>query len=252
MRRKGVSLAGSRRLRLLHTSDIHIGDENYPLLRQAGLAMAVDAAIEAGVDAMLIAGDLFDSARVRPHDVEAAWAQIARVPVPVILIPGNHDCLGAPSIYSRISHTDAGGHVHFLREPDGERLVLHELGLTTWARGMVEHYPANFPLRGYSRLDDGNWQVVMAHGHYVPANEESYRSSPIPEQQIAALHCDYLALGHWHRFQDVSAGGTRAYYCGSPAEPGMTDASTNLVTLDPADGVTVERITLPVYTGPMR
>nr|ART36874.1 D185 [uncultured bacterium] len=210
----------------------------------------MDAAIETGVDAMLIAGDLFDSARVKPQEVEAAWSQIARVPVPVIIIPGNHDCLGNPSIYSRISHTDAGEHVYFLREPDGEYLTLHDLGLTVWARGMVDHYPANFPLRGYEPLQDGNWQLVMAHGHYVPDSEETFRSSPIPEQQLGDLVCDYVALGHWHRFEDVSVNDTKAYYCGSPAEPGMKNASANLVTFDPTQGVSIERVPLPPYEGP--
>ena len=245
-------MAGPKRLRLLHTSDVHIGDENYPLLRLAGLTAAVDAAIEASVDGVLIAGDLFDSARVKPHEVEAAWAQLARMPAPVVLIPGNHDCLGPPSIYSRITHTDAGEHVYFISEPDGEYLTLHELGLTVWARGMVEHFPANFPLRGHQPLEDGNWQVVMAHGHYLPDGEETYRSSPIPEQQLGELDCDYVALGHWHRFEDVSVNGTKAFYCGSPAEPGMAEASANLVTLDPHSGITVERIPLPKYEGPMR
>jgi DNA repair protein SbcD/Mre11 len=242
-------LPGPRRIKLLHTSDVHIGDEVYPALRLHGLAAAVDAAIEHRVDALLIAGDLFDSARVKEPDITAAWQHLARAPMPVILIPGNHDCMGKPSIYSRTSHTDAGAHVHFLCDPDGEHLTLHDLGLTVWARGMVEHEPANFPLRGHQGLPDGNWQVVMAHGHYIPSGEETYRSSPIPEEQIAALECDYLALGHWHRFQDVTANGVPAFYCGSPAEPGIDAGTANLVTLDPAAGVSVERMRLVAYEG---
>lgn len=245
-------MPGPRPLRLLHTSDVHIGDEHYSLLRLAGLTAAVDAAIETRADVLLIAGDLFDSARVKQPEIEAAWQQLARVPAPVVLIPGNHDCLGKPSIYSRISHTDAGAHVYFLREPNGEHLTLHELGLTVWARGMVDHEPANFPLRGYERIEDGNWQVAMAHGHFVPASEETYRSSPIPEQQIGALGCDYLALGHWHRFEDVSSNGVPAYYCGSPAEPGIDAGTANLVTLHPHAGVSVQRVPLAAYDGPVR
>jgi len=245
-------LPGTRPLRLLHTSDVHIGDEAYPLLRLGGLTAAVDAAIEQRVDGLLIAGDLFDSARVKEPDVAAAWAQLARVQVPVMLIPGNHDCMGKPSIYSRISHRDAGEHVHFLCDPDGEHLTLQGLGLTVWARGMVDHEPAYFPLRGYERRKDGTWQVAMAHGHYIADGEETYRSSPAPEAMIGALGCDYLALGHWHRYQDVSANGVPAFYCGSPAEPGIDAGTANLVTLDPRAGVSVERVALARYDGPVR
>src|SRR5262245_33324254 len=134
-------MPGPRRLRLLHTSDVHIGDDMYLARRLHGLTAAMDAAIEAEVDAVLIAGDLFDSSPVRVDQIEAAWAQLARVPAPIVLIPGNHDCLGAPSIYSRTVHTEAGEHVHFLGDPDGDHLTLPELGLTVWARGMVDHYP---------------------------------------------------------------------------------------------------------------
>jgi DNA repair exonuclease SbcCD nuclease subunit len=172
--------------------------------------------------------------------------------VPVILIPGNHDCMGRPSIYARASHTDAGEHVRFLCDPDGQHVTLPGLGVTLWARGMVDHEPANLPLRGYERREDGNWQVALAHGHYVPDGEGSYRSSPIPQSAIGELGCDYLALGHWHRFEDVSHNGVPAFYCGSPAEPGMTAQTANLVTLDPRAGVSVERILLPAYDGPMR
>lgn len=245
-------MPGSRPLRLLHTSDVHVGDEHYPLLRLAGLTAAVDAAIETRVDALLIAGDLFDNARVKQPEIDAAWQQLARVPVPVVLIPGNHDCMGRPSIYSRISHTDAGDHVHFLCEPDGEHRTLHDLGLSIWARGMVDHEPANFPLRGYERIEDGTWQLVMAHGHYVPDGEDSYRSSPIPQSAIGGLGCDYLALGHWHRFEDVSHNGVPAFYCGSPAEPGIDAGTANLVTLHPQHGVSVERVPLAKYDGPVR
>lgn len=245
-------MPGSRPLRLLHTSDVHIGDETYPRLRLAGLIAAVDAALTAKVDAVLIAGDLFDSARVKDEDVTATWAQLARLPVPVLLIPGNHDCLGHPSIYSRVSHLDAGSHVHFLREAEGEHRTLPELGLTVWARGMVEHEPANVPLRGYHRRDEGNWQLAMAHGHYVPDGEESHRSSPVPQGMIGALGCDYLALGHWHRFEDVSHNGVAAFYSGSPAEPGIEASTANLVTLDPRTGVNVERVPLASYNGPVR
>jgi DNA repair exonuclease SbcCD nuclease subunit len=49
-----------------------------------------------------------------------------------------------------------------------------------------------------------------------------------------------LALGHWHRFVDVSEGDVKAFYSGSP-EPANAESTVNLVTLDPDGGVLVER-----------
>ncbi len=235
-----------RRLRLLHTSDVHIGDELDPGWRMAGLGSVVDAAIAADVDALLIAGDLFDNARVRPEDIDATLEHLARLQVPVVLTPGNHDCLGSPSIYSRVRPTDAGDHVSFLADPEGSHLVLEHLDVTFWARGLVDHHPEHYPLEGYSRHVEEHWQVALAHGHFVSSMEGNYRSSPLPGEHIGSMTCDYLALGHWHHFQEVSVNGTRAFYCGSPNEGGAYP-SANLVTFDMAEGVSVERLELPKH-----
>jgi DNA repair exonuclease SbcCD nuclease subunit len=209
-----------------------------------GLRAVVDATIEAAADALLIAGDLFDHARVKNEHAEQALEQLARLRVPVIVGNGNHDCLQPPSIYERVCLADAGSHVCFLDDPDGSRATVSGLRLTVWARAMLEHHPGFDPLLGYQRLDDGTWQVALAHGHYFATGHRPDRSSPLLQQQIGALGCDYLALGHWHRYLDVSHNGTPAFYCGSPSEAGGRFAGANLVTLDPRQGVSVERIAL--------
>ena len=233
-------------LRLLHTSDVHIGDDINPARRLLGLTAVVDAAIDGGVDALLIVGDLFDSARVRPPLVDEALAQLSRINIPTLVTVGNHDCLSQPSIYDRVDMLAAGGHIRFLDDPDGESVRFDDLRLNVWARAMIEHHPAHKPLEGFERGGDGYWNIAMAHGHYVPDDESNYRSSPIWEREIAGLGCDYLALGHWHRFLDVSSQGVPAFYCGSPSESGGSFASANLVSLHPQDGVSVERVRLPI------
>ena len=231
------------RLRLLHTSDVHIGDDVRPDRRLAGLRGVVDAALENAVDALLIVGDLFDSARVLPEQVEQALEQLARLSVACVVVPGNHDQLESPSIYDRVRPCEAGAHVHFLDDPGGAELRLGA-GLRFWNRATFDHSPDCRPLSGYTGRRGGGWQIVLAHGHYVTDGEPSHRSSLVRQNEIAALDCDYLALGHWHRFFDASSGGVAAYYCGSPSEEGGSFASANLVTLDPESGVGVERVRL--------
>jgi len=85
-------------------------------------------------------------------------------------------------------------------------------------------------------LDD---RYVLVHGLYIPAGESSWHSSQIQEEEIAALECDYLALGHVHRYWDVSSGSVTASYSGSATQdriPGV-----NLVRLDEGFGVRLER-----------
>ncbi len=233
-------------LRLLHTSDVHIGDDIDPNRRLVGLSAVVDVALSEGVHALLIVGDFFDSARVKPPQIDEAMEQLRRLEIPTVVTVGNHDCRSEPSIYSRVNMLSAGSHVHFLDDPVGRHLHFDELKLSIWAKAMVDHHPDHKPLDGFKRNVNGNWHVALAHGHYVPDEESNYRSSPIWEREIADLGCDYLALGHWHRYLDVSANGVPAYYCGSPSETGGSFASANLVSLDPQNGVTVDRIKLSV------
>jgi len=180
----GPGPTGRPTVRLLHTSDVHIaGDER----SRAGLAAVVDAAIETDVDVVLIAGDLFDSARVGDEAVTQTLAELGRLRQPVVVIPGNHDCMDESSIYHRVALSDAGDHVRLAGHPDGEQLDFDELSLVVWARGIESHHPAHRPLAGYVPGPPDRWNVVLTHGHYVPRGERSDRSSPITQDEIGQL-----------------------------------------------------------------
>jgi DNA repair exonuclease SbcCD nuclease subunit len=85
----------------------------------------------------------------------------------------------------------------------------------------------------------------MAHGYYG-ADETLGRSSLITAQEIRDSGFDYLALGHIHRYQDVSQGDTRAVYPGSPASWLSSEPSVAFAWLDPAGGVNVEPVPIQV------
>jgi DNA repair exonuclease SbcCD nuclease subunit len=217
---------------LLHTSDVHIGEYAREAYRLAGLAAVVDLALAHDVDALLIAGDLFDNSRVSDQSVTGAFEQLARLRIPVCISMGNHDSWETPSIYDRHHPRVAGAHVRFLAAPEGEHVLFEDLDLSVWSRGMLAHTPENVPLLGYEPLPGARWQVVMAHGHYISEAERGLCSSPIYPAEIAALRCDYLALGHWHRRADVSHGDTVAFYSGSPSDEFIEHHSANLVRLE--------------------
>ena len=206
-----------------------------------GLRAVVGKANDLDVDIVLVAGDLFDNARVGDEAVSLTISELSRIERPVVIIPGNHDCVDERSIYHRVDLTSAGKHVFFAGNPAGRNWSLRASRSIVWARGIESHDPENRPLAGYSPADPRYWRVVLTHGHYVPDGDNSGRSSPINQQEIARLECDYVALGHWHRFCDVSEGQVNAFYSGSPSDFGLTEATVNLVTLSADAGVTVER-----------
>ena len=119
-------------VRMLHTSDVHItGVDSVNTLH-----CVIDAALERGVDIVLIAGDLFDSSRVSDEAVAFVVAELARVGRPVVVIPGNHDCVDEQSIYHRADLRAAGPHVFFAGNPAGEELVFEDLDLIVLSKGM--------------------------------------------------------------------------------------------------------------------
>jgi len=75
-------------VRMLHTSDIHIWDSERSV---RVLESVVRVANEDGVDITLIAGDLFDSARVGEVAVKATLEELGHLSGPAGVIPGNHD-----------------------------------------------------------------------------------------------------------------------------------------------------------------
>lgn len=114
-------------MRLLHTSDWHLGRQFHgaSLLEEQTAAMAriVELAATAEVDAVLIAGDLYDRAIPPAEAVELfndTVAQLAATGAAVVAIAGNHDSRVRVSVYdpllSRFGVTIRGD-VRRAREP---------------------------------------------------------------------------------------------------------------------------------------
>jgi DNA repair exonuclease SbcCD nuclease subunit len=216
-----------RPLRLVHTSDLHLGatygswhgrdgDHGLPLLQRVlAAAQAEDAAV------LLLVGDIFDSNRVGDDLVTAVARLLTAQPLPVVFLPGNHDCYTPDSVYRRLEAACAGAsNVHMVRSPEGETLRLPEADLALWGRAHVDYADCR-PLAGLPPRGRERWQVALAHGHYVRGPQDLGRSYLIYPQEIAACGRDYVALGHWDLPADVSVGGVVAAYSGSPARTGQ-------------------------------
>ena len=226
-------------LRLLHTSDLHIGSDIYPEAALQGFEAALALALRMQADAILITGDLFDSARVPESTADSVLEDLAMTQKPVILLPGNHDLLLTSGQWSsRLPDnvtilTESKGHLHFLPG----------LGLAVWGRPVYDHHPGFRPLEGLPPRPWDGWYVSLAHGMFMDLHVEPYRSSPITAEEIAQADCDYIALGHIHLFRDVSQDGVLAFYSGAPSGPQARTVA--LVDMDPETGVTVSPVPIP-------
>jgi DNA repair exonuclease SbcCD nuclease subunit len=197
-------------LRILHTSDVHIGDS---FSRDDAISALVDLALAHEVDVMVIVGDFFDNNRVETDVAQAIVDKLHRLPVPVVVLPGNHDPLLVGTIYGRVVLPD---HVRVLTAPDGETVTLDELDLEIWGKPHMS-YDDNRPLEGLPPRGTSTWQVALAHGQLVQSTDDLRRAYLITPEEIAGSERDYVALGHWDVQRDVSAGPVAAWYSGSPS-----------------------------------
>jgi DNA repair protein SbcD/Mre11 len=235
-------VAVSGRLRVLHTADVHLAAAGAEADRWRGFVAVLAAAARA--DLLVVAGDMFDHARVGDALLDAVAAALARTAVPVVVVPGNHDLAGPGSPLDRLRVRDTGGRLQVLLDPDGGTVEVPGLDVTVWGRAMVEHSPRNRPLAGHRPPDRGRWHLVLAHGHFQPGAADG-RSSPITAAEIDALDCDYLALGHWHRRVAVGTGRVAAGYPGPPVpEHRRAAATADLIRISGQGGVAVSPVAL--------
>jgi exonuclease SbcD len=245
-------------LRLLHTADVHLGARHADLGNQAtaqrqrqflAFRATIDVALEEKVDALLIAGDLFDSNTQPRRSVERAAAELKRLTdaaIRVVIIPGTHDVYDGASVYRAYDLAALAG-----LAPDSDRLVVLTPDRPDVVYGILDLAVHGFvfptkraprsPLAGFSAAADGRarWHVGMIHGSLAIPGKTDADEVVFTAAEIAASHLDYLALGHWHSTQRGQTGVTTWAYSGAP-EPVAVDqdrsGSVLLVELDDRNG----------------
>jgi exonuclease SbcD len=224
-------------VRILHTSDIHVGDS---VDHSGVVAPLVETALAREVDLVLLVGDIFDHNRVPTEAGQVLVDELGRLDVPVVVLPGNHDCLVPDAVWRRVT---LPANVHVLMDAAGEHLELAELDLALWGRPHPDYGDLR-PLAGIPAPGERRWHVALAHGHLVLRPDDRPRAYQITPEEIAASAQDYIALGHWDVPHDKSAGDVTAHYSGSASRYGVCA----LVTLSDAGAggrrVDVERVEL--------
>ena len=236
----------SKKLRLIHTSDTHLGDSTGHPQSADALTWVVDAVTANKGDMLLLVGDVFDNERVSDEVLEWFCQQIGRTQAPAVVLPGNHDLIHETSVYHREPFKNAPDNLFVFKGTEGELLSFPGLGIDLWGRAMPMHTPQFRPLEGMPSPAENNWLVALAHGHFHFAEDKDVRSSPIFPNDVAEAGCHYLALGHWDRHVDVSQGDTTAVYSGCPLGPiGSPGAGeVTVVDLDPAAGVSYRQVAI--------
>jgi exonuclease SbcD len=265
-------------MRLLHTSDWHIGRSLHgtDLLAEQETVLSGLAEVVAGesVDVVLVAGDVYDRA-VPSADatgvLDRVLMRLRDAGAAVVLTPGNHDSarrlgFGAglmarsgvhvravtPALDEPVLFTDAYGEVAVYGLPYLEpEVARHELGLSEGRSHEAVLAAAMDRVRGDLFLRPGARSVVLAHafvGGGVPSDSERDICVGGVDLVPAAVFddVDYVALGHLHRPQTLS---DRIRYSGSPLAYSFGEAGQHkqawLVDLDGDGLAAVRAVPLP-------
>lgn len=199
-------------LTVAHSSDLHIGARTQRGAELSVLEAVLEASRGARAQALILAGDVFDSHRTPAQVIEGAARLLAESALDVVILPGNHDPATPDAVYRR-GIADVAN-VHVLGIGIGESVRFPHLGLEVSGAPHVA-YADMSPLAAIAERTMP-WHVVVAHGHWVTGPHDAHRGWQIHDHELAACGADYVALGHWDVPQPAGDGTVPAYYSGSP------------------------------------
>lgn len=224
-------------MRILHTSDWHLGKRLYKLDRssehEAFLSWLISTLIEQKIDALFIAGDVFDTPTPPHQSLQCFYDFLHRVStetkVETFIIAGNHDSgllLEAPSrllsphrvkVWGKLSENIEDHWITLSK--NGETLDLCAIPFFR-SYELLPHGEGDalVALKKYLTKKSTSPQLLMMHhlaGMFEAAGSEQVISlsgvDSIPHEIIS--HFEYVALGHIHKPQKI---GPKSHYSGSP------------------------------------
>jgi DNA repair protein SbcD/Mre11 len=252
-------------IRLLHMADLHLGAEptylgdlasKRSLDYSQAFRRAVDYAVDLSnrIDAVVIAGDLFDRPCPPSEIYNLATAELRRLKqtgIPVVLVPGNHDALGYPHSAYADAASEIRQLVHFVDCPNpGHVATLSLQGNDVHFYGMAwDCYRSHTPFDSFQAVAASGYHVAVLHGTLDTGRyAELYdRDVPLRLAMLGQSGMDYVALGHLHAFQLHHAGAVPVVYPGTlegrrftPAEEG--ERYLVAVTIEKGKTPTLEKL----------
>ncbi len=275
----------------MHTADWHVGktlkgrdrlDEQRAVLAEIAQVAEVNQ-----VDAVLVAGDVYESSAPSAqaqHLVVQTLLRLRQAGAEVIVIAGNHDhgptfeayrpLMGVAGITlaGAVRPPDKGGVVRFLARSDGADVQVAVLPFLTQryavrAAEIVAQTPSE-NVRAYDEMirqvvasltggfSDATVNLLMAHltcvGGVFGGGERSAQS--IFEYSVPAtifpVSAHYIALGHLHRRQSLPAH-CPVHYSGSPiaVDFGEQDNTSVVCVVEARSSVPARVTDIPVTSG---
>ncbi len=264
-------------MRLLHTADWHLGKtlKGQPLIEDQKFILDEILGIidEQKIDAILIAGDIYDRAVPPVEAVELfneTLNRLAEKNLPTLIIAGNHDSATRLNFGSKIFERQ---NIYISAKiSDEPKTVVLEDDFGEIYFSLIPYFePADIKTKFFSETADrltfnaankiyvdfarqkipaGKRSVALAHVFLTGGIEsDSERKFVGGAENVSAeifSGYDYVALGHLHRSQKIFADKIR--YAGSPLKYSFDEAnhkkSVTIVDIDGAGNVETKKIEL--------
>ncbi|MGW8268711.1 MAG: metallophosphoesterase family protein [Longimicrobiales bacterium] len=207
-------------MKFVHTADWQIGMKAAHVgavggrIREARLEAArkvIQAAEAQGAEFILLAGDTFEDNGVDRVLVQKTADILGKSPVPVYIIPGNHDPLVPGSVWDHPAWAEHEN-LHVLESPE----PLETPGGTLYPCPVLEKHSRKDPTAWIDAAQAEGLRIGLAHGT-VEGMPQVAPDHPVPRDAALRTGLDYLALGHWHStatYED-RAGTVRMAYSGT-------------------------------------
>ena len=256
-------------MRILHTSDWHLGKRLFKLDRSEEHARFLNwlllTLIEQKIDLLIVAGDIFDVPTPPHGSLEMFYEFLHRVSVETktetLIIAGNHDSgllLEAPAKLLTPHRVKVWGKLSDLPDDHWVSLDIKGEKLDVCAIPFFRSYEllphgegdALAALKTYLTKPKSAPQLLMLHhlaGIFEAAGSEQVITlsgvDSIPHEVLESF--DYVALGHIHKPQKI---GKSAYYSGSPIPMRFSETHPkSVMILELKNGIfEIEKLTIPL------
>ncbi|MBE7020459.1 MAG: DNA repair exonuclease [Ruminococcaceae bacterium] len=205
-------------MKFIHTADLHLGYKFSSEYSESTLSFLkenqrktfsdiIDMGIHNKIDALLIAGDLFDIPNPKAELFDFVASEFKRGGFPVFIICGNHDPKTKDSVYEKKNFPE---NVHIFSE---ELSPVTVSGVNFYGSSFIAPHKLESSIKDFKVENENELNILLAHGDIA---KEGYYN-PMKPGSIKDTGADYVALGHIHMECDIKKEGTTYYgYSGAP------------------------------------
>jgi len=205
-------------VKFLHTADWHLGIGQKQLFQQGEKAREIrketlqnlmKIAKQKRVDFIIVAGDLFHCNDVSlSAKREALEVFKVAAPIPLFILPGNHDPLGPnypclDPIFAEVKN------LNILKKEEPLETVPNVILFPC----PLKQKRSRFDPTEWIPKTEGKISIGIAHGNLK--NEKFSDNFPIDPDRVEKSGLDYLALGEWHGYLNYGEKNT-VVYSGAP------------------------------------